>query len=443
MRLSQDDAVSESMSIHHQRIMLDEFIDELSIPNASNTTVLEFVDNGYSGTNLNRPGVQEMLDLVRSARVNCIIVKDFSRFSRDSMESGYYIEQVFPLYGVRFIAVSDHYDSADYDGGTGGLDVAFKFLMHEHYSKDLSKKVRSALHISMKNGEHIVGSAIHGYRKNGSGKWEHDPPAAEVVRDIFSMALEGMTTAQIRDKLFADRKPTPKEYEHLNKGKDIVPKYMWATQQIWRILTNEQYTGTYVAGKRETSRVGSKTQIKKARSEWIVFPDSHPPIIDKEDFSRVQEILKAPKEALPSGRERSSHGKKLLDRIVSGERKPAAILFGYRMGARGTLEIDDIAAEAVKAIFSLALQDYTAREIADKLYEAKHLPPGEYFKIAKGKNIQPTYKWPVLRIRDILKNIQYTGAYVAGKTFQDESGRKNITRQRANGLLFPTSTPQS
>ena len=356
------------------------------------------------------------------------------------MESGYYIEQVFPLYGVRFIAVSDHYDSADYDGGTGGLDVAFKFLMHEHYSKDLSIKVRSALHILMKNGEHIVGGAIYGYRKNDGGKWEHDPPAAEVVRDIFSMALEGMTTAQIRDKLFAERRPTPKEYERLNKGKDFVPKCMWATQQIWRILTNEQYTGTYIAGKRETSRVGSKTQIKKDKSEWIVFPDSHPPIVNQEDYSRVQEIIRAPKEAFPSNRERSSHSKKLFDKIVSGERKPAAILYGYRMGTNGTLEIDETAAEAVKAVFDLALQDCTAREIAEKLHEAKHLPPGEYFKIAKGKNIQPTYKWPILRIRDILKNAQYTGTYVAGRTFQDESGRKYHT-PKSEWIIIPDKYP--
>jgi DNA invertase Pin-like site-specific DNA recombinase len=110
--------------------MLDEYIDELSVPNA---TVLEFEDNGYTGTNLNRPAVQEMLEMVRCGKVNCVIVKDFSRFSRDSLESGYYIEQVFPLYGVRFISLSDHYDSADYIGDTGGLDVAFKFMMHEYY----------------------------------------------------------------------------------------------------------------------------------------------------------------------------------------------------------------------------------------------------------------------------------------------------------------------
>jgi DNA invertase Pin-like site-specific DNA recombinase len=425
LRLSQDDAVSESMSIPHQRLMLNEFVDELPIPNA---TILEFVDNGFTGTNLNRPAAQGMLDLVRCGKVNCIIVKDFSRFSRDSMESGYYIEQVFPLYGVRFISVADHYDSNDYDGGTGGLDVAFKFIMHEYYSKDLSMKVKSAKHILMKNGEHIVGGAIYGYRKNDSGKWEYDPTAAEVVREIFDMALDGKTTAEIRDKLFADQRLAPREYEYFNKGKDITPKYNWATRQIFRILTNEQYTGAYIAGKRETSRVGSKKMIEKDRAEWIVLPNKHPPIVSKEEFDKVGEILKAPKEALSHGRERSAHAKKLYNGIESGDRKPNATLYGYRVSPCGTAyEIDEPAAQAVRMVFDLALQGYTARDIGEELFKAKHIPPGEYFKLAKGANIEPKYRWPNLRVREILKNEQYTGAYVAGRTFQDDSGRKYHT----------------
>jgi DNA invertase Pin-like site-specific DNA recombinase len=148
-----------------------------------------------------------MIDLVHCGRINCIVTKDFSRFARNEMESGYYIEQVFPLYRVRFISVSDGFESNNYKDGTGGIDVAFKFLMHEHYSKDLSRKVKSAMHVLMKNGENIVTRAIFGYRKNNSGKWEHDPIAAGVVREIFNMALGGMTTAQIRDKLCADKIP--------------------------------------------------------------------------------------------------------------------------------------------------------------------------------------------------------------------------------------------
>jgi DNA invertase Pin-like site-specific DNA recombinase len=109
--------------------------------------VLEFVDTGFTGTNVERPGFQEMIELVRCGRINCIVVKDFTRFARNTLESGYYIEKVFPLYRVRFIAVGDRFDSSDYIDGTGGVDVAFKFLMNEYYSKDLSKKVKSAKHM--------------------------------------------------------------------------------------------------------------------------------------------------------------------------------------------------------------------------------------------------------------------------------------------------------
>jgi ParB family chromosome partitioning protein len=131
-----------------------------------------------------------------------------------------------------------------------------------------------------------------------------DPIAAGVVREIFNMALGGMTTAQIRDKLFADRCLAPREYEYLNKGKDITPKYNWASRQIWRILNNEQYTGTYIAGKGEVVRVGSKARIEKDRSEWTIIPDSHPPIVSKEDYARVQKILKPTKE--DSGQEQAA-----------------------------------------------------------------------------------------------------------------------------------------
>lgn len=402
--------------------------------------VLEFVDNGYSGTDIERPAVQEMLELLRCSGINCVVVKDFSRFSRNALESGYYIEQVFPLYGVRFIAVGDYFDSNDYTDGTGGIDVAFKFLIHEYYSKDLSKKIKSSLHIRMKNGEHIVAGAIYGYRKNENGKWELDPPAAEVAREIFDMALDGKTTAQIRDKLFSDRRLAPREYEHRNKGKDITPEFNWATRQIWRILTNEQYTGSYVAGKQETTRIGGKSLTVNDKTKWIIIPDSHPAIVSKEDFERVQVILKSPKDALPSDRERSVQAKKLYDKIENGERKPAASLFGYYINSRKALEIDDTAAEAVKLIFDLAMQGCTARDIAEELQRARHLPPGEYFKLERGLNIQPTYQWPTLRVREILKNEQYTGAYIAGRTYQDDNGRKYHTPP-SKWIIIPDKHP--
>jgi len=168
IRLSIEDGVTESMSIPNQRMMLDMYIDELDIPNA---TVLEFVDNGVTGTIIERPAFQEMLRKVQIGEINCIIIKDFSRFSRDTVDSGYFIDKVFPLFDIRLISVGDSYDSANHKKGTGGIEVAIKFMMHETYSRDLSKKVKSAKRIQMARGENIVANAIYGYRKNEAGKW--------------------------------------------------------------------------------------------------------------------------------------------------------------------------------------------------------------------------------------------------------------------------------
>jgi DNA invertase Pin-like site-specific DNA recombinase len=421
LRLSQDDAISESMSIPHQRELLNEYIEGLEIPNA---TVIEFVDNGYSGTNLNRPDVQEMLDLVRSGRVSCIVVKDFSRFSRDSMESGYYIEQVFPLFGVRFISVADNFDSADYEGSTGGIDVAFKFLMHEYYSKDLSMKIKSSKHIQMKRGENIVGRAIYGYRKNNEGKWEHDPPASDTVKMIFDMALDGKSTAQIRDKLFADRHLPPREYEYLNMGKDIEPTFLWATHRIHLILSNEQYTGTYIAGKRESTRIPTRTTILKDKSEWTILPDSHPAIVSKDDFERVQIILNTSRTARRKNEAQNDLSSAIYKKIASGESKPRGILYGYRKNAVGDWIVDEDAAVVVKIIYDYALQGSTARDIAQHLQDMGHLTPSEQIKRTKGIKIQPTEIWSEFRVREILLEEQYTGVHYAGKSYQGENGKR-------------------
>jgi DNA invertase Pin-like site-specific DNA recombinase len=400
IRLSQDDTVSESLSIPHQRLLLDCHIEDMNMPGAQ---VLEFVDNGFTGTNVERPGFQEMIEFVRCGRINCIVVKDFSRFARNALESGYYIEKVFPLYRVRFIAVSDRFNSSDYKNGIGGIDVAFKFMMNEYYSADLSKKIKSAKHVLMQNGEHIVGGAIYGYRKNDKGRWEHDSLSAEVVREIYDMALGGKTTAQIRDKLFADRRLAPKEYDYQKKGKDIMPEFNWTTRQIYRILTNEQYTGTYVAGKRETSRVGSKVMIEKPRSEWIIIPDSHPPIVSREEFERVQEILANPKAFVSEKPAPSNHANKLRERIVSGERKSCAVPYGYTVN-NGVWEINFKIAEVVRMVFNMTLNGSSLRDICGKLRDLGIPTLNEEWKLIKGANIILTCHWKTQAVKDILKD---------------------------------------
>ena len=273
------------------------------------TTVLDFVDNGYSGTNYERPAVQEMLELVRSGRVHCVVCKDFSRFGRNILETGYFIDRVFPLYSVRFIAVTDGYDSDNYKGETGGIDVAFKFLVHEHYSHDLSKKVKSALHVRMKNGESIRAGTVYGYTKGKNGRLEIDDDSATVVRLIFKMVLEGHRAPKIRNHLCAMRHPTPLEHKAIKNGEAIVPKCLWSTAIILRILRSEQYVGTYIAGKYLRETVASSKQTAIDESEWIKIPNHHDAIIGKDEFDKAQELY---------ARRRNSNPRKSREYLLSG-----------------------------------------------------------------------------------------------------------------------------
>lgn len=279
IRLSIEDTKSESMSIENQHLILDRHIERLNIPNCR---VLEFEDNGYSGTNFERPRVQELLELVQTGGVNCVIVKDFSRFGRNSIEMGYYLERVFPLCHVRFISVDDYYDSAEHDGDTGGLDVAFKFLIHEQYSKDLSQKITASKHQRMKCGEHIF--SFFGYRKV-SNSLVIDEAAADTVRRIYALLLEGKSYRQIAETMYAEKRKTPTA--HKSGAED----YIWSESQILKILRDEQYSGTYVAGKTRILEVGSGKKIKVPKENWVRIENHHPPVVDRETFDAVQNKL--------------------------------------------------------------------------------------------------------------------------------------------------------
>ena len=152
IRLSIEDSKYDSMSIGNQQSILRE--KAMTLPEWDQAEIREFIDNGHTGTNFERPAMQEMLKLVQEGKINCIIVKDLSRFGRSSLETGYFIEQVFPLFHVRFISISDDYDSDNYKGTTGGIEVAFKYLINEAYSRDMSMKTRSAKYAKMRRGEY-------------------------------------------------------------------------------------------------------------------------------------------------------------------------------------------------------------------------------------------------------------------------------------------------
>ena len=195
IRLSIEDYKYDSLSIENQSLVLHEYA--ASMPEALNAEIMEFIDNGYSGTNFERPQVQKLIELVRANQIDCIIVKDFSRFGRNSIETGYFIERVFPLFHTRFISISDDFDSSKFKGDTGGMDVAFKYLISEYYSRDMSIKTKSAKYAKMQRGEYQSKICPYGYRKSADGRMEPDPEAAAVVQLIFQLAAEGINATAI------------------------------------------------------------------------------------------------------------------------------------------------------------------------------------------------------------------------------------------------------
>jgi hypothetical protein len=211
-----------------------------------------------------------------------------SRFGRNMIDTGYYLELVFPLYQIRFIAISDCYDSADYDGNTGGMDMALKLLVHEQYSRDLSKKIKTSKRAKALRGGFVSKNCVFGYKRVGNCL-EIDEPAAETIRFIFSLTLSGNSIDEIRQKLYEEKHPTP----NMHKNRAEHSGYIWNQSSIRSILMDEQYTGTYVSGKTENTVIGSRNSRKIDESEWIKIPNKHPAIIDKAVFDSVSEILKA------------------------------------------------------------------------------------------------------------------------------------------------------
>ena len=290
IRLSLDDERYESMSVANQKLILRQYTE--SLPEYEQSEVTEFVDNGYSGTNFERPAVQRLLELVQTNKVDIIVVKDFTRFGRNSIEVGYFIEQVFPLFRTRFISVDNGFDSANYKEDTGGMEVAFNYLLAEYYSIDLSRKSKSAKYLKMKSGEYQSRLCIYGYKKGQNGRLEIDEETAPVVRMIFSLSYEGKTGMDIIRILHEKGIPTPGEHKAAKgiTAHDVTRSHgIWQRSTIFRILENEQYAGTYVARKWQVKEVGGNHSYLRDESEWIKIPNHHPAIIDKFMYDTIQE----------------------------------------------------------------------------------------------------------------------------------------------------------
>ena len=298
---------AESNSVAAQRILIRDYIQRNNLSTLSDT--LEYVDDGFSGTNFQRPAFRRMMDDAKRGEIGCIIVKDFSRFGRDHLETGNYLERIFPLLGIRFISVNDQFDSEDCMGMTGGMSVALKNIINSMYSRDLSKKVRSAMGTRAARGEYMGAFAPYGYLKDPENIHQliPDEEAAEIVRMVFTMAAEGKKKPEIARYLNEQKIPTCMEHfqkiglkRKCHKEKE---KKLWTITTIGDMLKNEVYLGRTVWNKTRQASVGSKRQVKNDRSEWIIMEGTHEPLVTKEIFDMANaNAFTHEKKNVPKGR---------------------------------------------------------------------------------------------------------------------------------------------
>lgn len=299
VRLSKEDgdaasgSKNESNSIANQKSLIMDYLQ--SRPEFRVVSIRE--DDGFSGTDFNRPAFQAMMEDVKKGVINCIIVKDLSRFGRNYIEVGRYLEKLFPMLGIRFIAVNDNYDSLEADTAHD-IVVPFKNLINDSYCRDLSVKIRSHLAIKRKKGEFIGAFACYGYLKdeNNRNQLVVDTYAGQVVQDIFRMKINGMSQYRIADALNEQGILSPMEYKkylgsHFESSFKVNPKAVWTAKAVTRILTNEVYTGVLVQGKQTTPNHKVKVRQEVDEADWIRVENAHESLIDRVLFDIVQNLM--------------------------------------------------------------------------------------------------------------------------------------------------------
>ena len=297
VRLSKEDKehMDSSQSVLSQKQMIEKFLRVHSDIELYDY----FVDDGYSGTDMERPEFQRMKQAFEDGIINCIIIKDLSRLARNDEESGKYIFIIFPFYNIRFISVNDHVDSYERPESVNNLEISFKNIMHSEYSRDLSKKVISASNIRRKRGEFLGAFSSYGYKKDPLDLHHLviDEEPAEIVRYIYKRYLESQNIYAIAQELSENGVMTPLEYKK-SKGENLfipgkkVNVSFWKDSTVKRILTNEIYTGCLVQGKRRKISYKSKKIIETDEDEWIKVENTHEAIIPQSMFDEVQRLIR-------------------------------------------------------------------------------------------------------------------------------------------------------
>lgn len=285
---------SESDSIGNQRELIRAFIHEQQDIELYDV----YADDGFSGSNFDRPEFKRMMRDIEAGMVNCVIVKDLSRFGRDYIESGRYIQKIFPALSVRFIALTDRYDSFRADASESGIVLPVRNFINDSYCRDISAKVKSQLEVKRRNGECIAAFAPYGYKKaeDSRNRLVADGYAADIVRKIFAWKIEGMAVSAIAEKLNSLGILSPKEYkksagDNYRGGFSGAAKSRWSSATVKRILTNEAYLGHMVQGKREKINYKLKKSVDKPRAEWIRVENTHEAIIQPDQFGIVRNLL--------------------------------------------------------------------------------------------------------------------------------------------------------
>lgn len=286
----------DSKSISNQRNLLLNYAK--NSPDLSEYPIQEFCDDGLSGKIFNRPYFQKMIEAVKQGEIYCILVKDISRFGRDYITVGGYLSYFFPFFNVRFISVIDNFDSSR-PGDIDSLDVAFKTLTYDFYSRDLSAKVRQAKLALAKEGNFLPAFAPYGYTKNPANtrKLIPDPDTAPIVQHIFSLASQGFSTKQIAKELNDNNILTPysnriKRGEKINSWKPLRDNNFWVGVTVKRILCNEHYLGWTIYGKRTCEKVGSSYAVPVPKDKWITVKDTHEPLVSLELFQCAHQIFR-------------------------------------------------------------------------------------------------------------------------------------------------------
>ncbi len=291
IRLSQEDKdkkyESDSESVINQKELLRSYV-----KNNNFNLCGEYVDDGYSGTNFDRPGFQKMLEDIKQKKINCVVVKDLSRFGRDHVMTGYYIETFFPENNIRFISILESYDS--FKNQASNDSSTFIIACNDYYSKQNSIKIRNVLNDKRKNGKFIGSQPCYGYMRDPLDKGHLIPnlETASIVKKIFKWRTEGIGPTEIATRLNDMNVPTPAGYKKTNYSSRLIDRDSWNISTVKKILSNRIYTGDMVQHTQTKVNYKSKKKITLDESLWVIVEDTHEPLVDKETFKYVNSLGK-------------------------------------------------------------------------------------------------------------------------------------------------------